>query len=1343
MNNIVLKCIDERRRQLVRDQANKYDGLNGIDYVEVIEGSKQLELCVHFFGDVPDKLVPANVQIECGERIRNIKVLKVEPHRSADPMHEDCLRVTVDKAGDFSCYKLCLYELEADGDTSDRLLEGFDPRYACATFNFKVDCPSELDCKDENACPPDTQDEPEINYLSKDYASFRQLILDRLSLLMPDWRERHIPDIGIALVEVLAYTGDYLSYYQDAVATEAYLDTARQRISVRRHARLVDYFMHEGCNARAWICVEVDNEKETLSANDFYFITGCAELDNIGSNVISEDSLKKLNIPSGSYDVFEPLVEDKSKEFEFYESHNEISFYTWGDAECCLLRGATRATLLDRWVEVSLPPPTQQTTLEKGKTPKEEPQKRERSLHLQVGDVLIFEEVFGSKTGDKADADPTRRCAVRLTQVEPREDPLTKDPIVEIEWAQADALPFALCLSARLHAALDCRVIENVSVARGNVILVDYGKTIFFEKIDGIVPTAETIGECSCEDSAVEFTDVPGKFQFTLKNSPLTFSQTLSRKSPASTRLIQDSREALPNVTLYRKLPKIDGEFADQGESLDQSKAEWHPKFDLLNSDSDEQSFVVEIDNDGRARIRFGDGECGRMPIKGNGNSLPELGRILKELNDLVDLREIPTTVKTEQTNLNRLFKSLLISPSLQPADSLQLVRSLEKAFNPESDIRTKLLANFHPQLKENLYSALSKATVNVVQPELQGVYALRVTAPLFGYNAPMITFKIKDGRLMPLPPQEHENPEVKSNERANQLFLDNAYDQISASNENKLSYIVINRTEDSIVQTFQIKKAEIRPRDAYGLSGKTTSVILDGAWRVKPKDGNQPEKVAAFGVIRETIVYTQSELLTLADKPIADDISGDKIELGALYEGLEAGRWIIVSGERADISGVSGVMVSELAMLAGVEQSFKPGDKYHTTLLLAGQNINGKPGLQYKYKRNTVRIYGNVVKATHGETRSEVLGSGDATKAMQSFALKQPPLTFVSAATPSGIESTLHVRVNDVEWHETDSLAELKPQDRKFITKTDDEAKTIVIFGNGEQGARLPTGIENVKAVYRNGIGKVGNVKAEQISLLMTKPLGVKEVINPLRASGGADKETRDQARRNVPIALMALDRLVSTKDYADFARTFAGIGKSSASRQSDGRRQVVHLTIAGAEDIPIDVNSDLYHNLRRALSKYGDAYQPVQVVKRELLALIIVAKVSILADYLWESVEPKIRVALLEAFSFERRELGQSVFLSEIIGVMQRVEGVAYVDVDVLDGISETELENEKALSSKLKTLLKGGKPNQYVHAKLARVETGSATKEKKILPAQLAYLTPDVKDTLILNKIEEVKK
>ena len=417
--------------------------------------------------------------------------------------------------------------------------------------------------------------------------------------------------------------------------------------------------------------------------------------------------------------------------------------------------------------------------------------------------------------------------------------------------------------------------------------------------------------------------------------------------------------------------------------------------------------------------------------------------------------------------------------------------------------------------------------------------------------------------------------------------------------------------------------------------------------------------------------------------------------------------------------------------MLAGFEQDFNKnllGDKTHSRLLLA------KPGLAYCYKLDAVTIYGNVVKATHGETRKEVLGRGDGAKALQAFTLKQAPLTFVSAPNPSGVDSTLKVFVNDVQWHEADALAGLSPTDRRFITKTDDDSKTTVLFGNGKEGARLPTGLENIKAEYRNGIGKPGNVKAEQISLLATKPLGAKAVINPLGASGGADREGRDQARKNAPLAVTALDRLVSVRDYEDFARTFAGIGKASAMALSDGHRRLVHLTIAGADDIPIDETSDLFRNLRQALQDFGDPAQAFQVAVREVMLLVISARVRILPDYQWESVVTRLRAALLDAYGFERRGLGQDVLLSEVISVMQAVRGVAYVDVDALDALDQdTIVENlpdpGKSNGSDLATRLKL-KPRPRIPVEVARIDP--------IRPAQIAYLTPDVPDTLILNEV-----
>ncbi|BAZ11847.1 hypothetical protein NIES4071_36730 [Calothrix sp. NIES-4071] len=568
-----------------------------------------------------------------------------------------------------------------------------------------------------------------------------------------------------------------------------------------------------------------------------------------------------------------------------------------------------------------------------------------------------------------------------------------------------------------------------------------------------------------------------------------------------------------------------------------------------------------------------------------------------------------------------------------------------------------------------------------------------------------------------------------------NILALDAQYDQILPK-----SWVVIQRPNTQIIS--QVEKIETITKADYGISAKVTQLTLKDRW-LEDND-------LTLDVIRQTTVYAQSEELKLAEEvinPTEEPIKGNEVELSQLYEGLQPGRWLIVSGERTDLGETTGVKASELVMLLGVKQravtKFKnieqerPGDITHTFLQL-------KNSLSYEYKRDTVTIYGNIVKATHGETRTEALGSGDGSRAFQEFSLRQSPLTYVAAATPAGAKSSLEVRVNDILWHEKDSLAGLKSTERTYITKTSDDSKTTVIFGNGENGARLPTGVENIRAVYRSGIGKVGNVKAEQISLLTSRPLGLKSVINPLPATGGADRESRDQARKNASLAVMALDRLVSVQDYADFARTFAGIAKAGAILLSDGRRRVVHLTIAGVDDIPIDKQSDLYRNLYQALRLYGDPYQPIQLELRELMVIIISAKVKILPDYQWEAVEPQIRQTLLDTFSFEHRELGQDITLSEVISTIQKVAGVDFVDLDILDTVSETEAANPNILTEIFQALAQGKvyprennnsstetQPQKRITVNLARVK-------QKIQPAQIAILTPSQPLTLILNPL-----
>lgn len=662
MSYTTLNCESEHRRQLVRQAL-----LNGLDYLEVNpDGS----LSVYFLGKAPQGLQKENVRIHGGRRIRDITVTNIRIYRQAAPDLDDYMIVTTDKRGDFATYTLCVVALDEQQRATDQPFPGFDPRYHCLDFSFMVDCPSDLDCLQPTACPPAARDEPEINYLAKDYASFRQLILDRLALVMPDWQERHVPDLGITLVEILAYTGDYLSYYQDAVATEAYLDTARQRISVRRHARLVDYLMHEGNNARAFLHIWTAADSE-LPPGQIAFITDITAIPGLQlptDRLPTWDDLRD-KVPKSRYEQFVPLLTRPEEAVPLFQAHNEIRFYTWGDEECCLPRGATTATLADGPPIPDSPQSPdsgeqypadakQSSKRSRKRPPKEAPEEapppsldeqaeQSRVLRLQPGDVLIFEELLGPKTGVAADANPTHRHAVRLTQVSKGMDPLTRQPVLEITWEQADALPFPLCLSA-VGPPPDCLLLEPVSVARGNIILVDHGRPVE-EPTEGLwcVPTAETTICCEDKEQPSEVTRRPGRFQPRLKEGPLTFSEPYPASGPAAAMLRQDPRRAVPAIRLSSQLdeacaepltvdaPPAAEEPCDDDSAADNPPADnpladnppavadapppimWTARRDLLSSGPLDHHFVAELDNDGRAHLRFGNGELGRQPEAG------------------------------------------------------------------------------------------------------------------------------------------------------------------------------------------------------------------------------------------------------------------------------------------------------------------------------------------------------------------------------------------------------------------------------------------------------------------------------------------------------------------------------------------------------------------------------------------------------------------------------------------------------------------------------------------------------------------------------------------------------
>ncbi|MCL4798486.1 MAG: putative baseplate assembly protein [Burkholderiales bacterium] len=602
-------CCDRFRRNAVDAHAT----LNAIDYLEVADLAPteldaaelaeynalpanerdrllwQRKLTLHFVNPLTPQhvagLSPQTIRITGGERIRDIRI-------DVLALGADAAALRAAVAGDHSRYRLALVRSASD----PRPPQDFDPILSTVEFSFKVDCPSEFDCRPAVACPAVPEPAPEIDYLAKDYASFRRLVLDRMAQLVPDWRERSPADLGVALAELLAYVGDHLSYQQDAVATEAYLDTARLRTSVRRHALLVDYFVHDGCNARAWLHVAVNDDTVVLAPGALKCFT---RLEGLAARLVP-DAPEVGHALDAGVEWFEPVVPALDPDtpvapLVFHADHNALRFYTWGDERCCLPRGATRATL------------------------------REHRPHLAPGTVLVFEEVKGPLTGVAGDADPAKRHAVRLTRVvhtedgAPLVDPLDGTAITAIEWGSADALPFPLCISSRTEAG-DAPV-ADVSVARGNIVLVDHGRSV--TQALGAVPAprlylAFDADQAHC--ARPPRVAVPPRFRPALAEAPLTRTGTVAKRietpagaetvrvrfdpdAPARDAFVFEMREVRPSIAVTSTQPD--------------ATIDWLPARDLLSSARTTPAFVVETEHDGATRLRFGDGEHGLRPPSG------------------------------------------------------------------------------------------------------------------------------------------------------------------------------------------------------------------------------------------------------------------------------------------------------------------------------------------------------------------------------------------------------------------------------------------------------------------------------------------------------------------------------------------------------------------------------------------------------------------------------------------------------------------------------------------------------------------------------------------------------
>jgi hypothetical protein len=615
----------------------------------------------------------------------------------------------------------------------------------------------------------------------------------------------------------------------------------------------------------------------------------------------------------------------------------------------------------------------------------------------------------------------------------------------------------------------------------------------------------------------------------------------------------------------------------------------------------------------------------------------------------------------------------------------------------------------------------------------------MRQRASLFGYNAPHPTTLSDEVRF-------HYSFTSKTDTNdwpftlGNPIDLDVTYPAIL-----KGSWIVLSNSP--LKELYRLNDVTESSQANFALSGKTARLTLNSGANLNQFASAADPKHNTY---RDTTVFAQSELLELAEAPIADPVHGDKIEFAGTIPGLVPKQALAISGKRMRVEVVEGAGALSFEPDKGDEIALKPGDSLQvlappslvpfgifsphplsphglatarsTSLpgiilwrLLDRNGLTGslrtssaqlrlapaakddpivyeisfiadgptaitfdrdrnltkvklQEALQNSYDRTTFAANANVALATHGETKDEVLGSGDASQPYQHFTLQQPPLTFVHGSSASGTESTLQLRVNDVLWHETPTLFGRSPRDRVFVTRTDDDGKTTVQFGDGVTGARLPDGQENVRATYRNGIGLEGLVKAEQLSLLLSRPLGVKAVTNPTNAEGAADRESLADARANAPLTVLTLDRIVTLRDYQDFVRCYAGVAKALATWTWDGHTRGVFITVAGPAGAEINLAGDFGANLMAAIRQAGDPFVPVQIKSYQKNAALfrLSARVKIDSDYETASVLAAVEAALRTKFSFDVRSFGQPVASSEVIAVMQSVPGVVAIDLN-----------------------------------------------------------------------------
>lgn len=597
-------------------------------------------------------------------------------------------------------------------------------------------------------------------------------------------------------------------------------------------------------------------------------------------------------------------------------------------------------------------------------------------------------------------------------------------------------------------------------------------------------------------------------------------------------------------------------------------------------------------------------------------------------------------------------------------------------------------------------------------------LYHLRDRASLFGYNAPhplSLSEEQRDAYGYEGSPLANSPSTISGIdgaagdwvfefESSQRIHLDNIYKSFVEG-----SWIVIQRPA-GLTQVYRVDLTRDDSLAKYSISGKAARLSLD-------TDRNLDFFEDTY---RTDTIYGGSIEIALAETPLTDWVAGDEIELDRRADDLPEERRLIFRGRSAllevigqsislthDDGAIRALTKGAIVTLLddpepqGANHRFRlmddtgfvgtavePRNAFRSTpapedaekivvpatldrvvvLDATHSRLELVEPLSAAFDRTSLRIHANVARAAHGEGATEILGGGDPSRPFQKFQLKQAPVTHRLAPTETGIESTLSLRIDGVEWEEVPDLYQRGATARVYKASLTDVGETVIEFGDGISGARPSAGRDNIVADHSRGLGADGNLRPGQLTLPLDRPLGLKETDNPLPATGGADAEAPEDARRNAPIYTLTLGRVVSLTDYRDFALGFPGIAKAEARWVWQGETRRIVVTVAGAGGNEIPPGSTTHTNLLEAYRNVGDPLVSVDLLSYQPATFRLGLKVAVNASYDSDAVLAATETLLRDAFSFAARGFGEVLSLSEVAAAAHQVEGMEAVDIDRL---------------------------------------------------------------------------